>query len=230
MSTRFRTGLKLRLRSLLATATVCVLILAPMAIFASVSFTWDHSDEGMAQIAEGAAASVLAVLSLLLIFRIIRGPGPIRRRRWLPYSVENSFRELLEASWFGAGSGARWAPKLMRKPLTSLTRPAPIEQVRHLARTSGVAVVSNQSTRQTSTSAAPVGHQNLRSGHYRTHTVERGETWWALAVALWSDGSRWKDLCHMNDGLEVAPDVVFTKSQSLQPGWTIRLPVIEKEK
>lgn len=62
------------------------------------------------------------------------------------------------------------------------------------------------------------------------HDVVRGDTWWSLAQAHLGDGSRWEELQQLNDGHEVAPGVRCTPALDLRTGWTVRLPVADRNR
>ncbi|MGW4890719.1 LysM peptidoglycan-binding domain-containing protein [Kitasatospora sp. NPDC004240] len=85
-------------------------------------------------------------------------------------------------------------------------------------------VVQSSGTAQTTAHTEAAG-----SWSGPVHQVVHGDTLWDLAAHYLGDGTRWREIAQLNDGVRQPDGAVTTSNvRELQPGWTLRLPAEAK--
>lgn len=167
----------------------------------------------------------------LLQHLLLRQTKPLRRIPGVPSTIQTPVRRLVERSFLGVGPLHRWTATSPDAGLARIDVPEmavveqPIEGPEAPARRSDPADSSRRNGQAEPPAGRPTLTVDLSSQPMVPHVVERGQTFWSLAVERLGDGCHWAALRDVNLGREVAPGVVLTESSVLRQGWSIVLPV-----
>ncbi|MCX5215702.1 LysM peptidoglycan-binding domain-containing protein [Kitasatospora sp. NBC_00240] len=120
------------------------------------------------------------------------------------------------------GATQRLAASLVAGVVLLLPTSAAFAAAPSAGATTVTAPVSVQSVGSTQTAA----HSEAPSSWTGpVHHVVHGDTLWDLAAHYLGDGTRWREIAQLNDGLRQPDGAVTTSNvRELHPGWTLRLP------
>ena len=225
-----------------AVATVVVVgvvgVLVLFVLMAFVETSRATSAGSVADVGVGRAVVLAGSIAVLLLFAVrLVGPTPYSRKsRFLPVPLSRELDRIRQTSLFGVGPLMGWSATNPDVAIEQLRGPPPLEAVHDLFR-----LTAEESEAGVSTDGAgriPVlveaGTVPGRIGSpsalpTANHLVERGDTYWSLAVASFQDGGRWREIRDVNVGRVVAPGLVIDEESNLRRGWRIYVPPSEEQ-
>ncbi len=203
------------LKSIAVTAAIVGLVVFwPVAMWNRVSEIRDSNLGFQIELADpllvfGGLILVCLILSLLMMAR------PLRRYGFMN-EVQQGFRDVVAASYFGQGHYGGWTKTNPDAHLGDLEWPA--EQ------SADEAAIDEEAVEPTAAPvpAAPVQVIPVEVVDYQ---VQRRDSWWRIAETQCGDSDRWEEVRDLNLGREVEPGVALEQDTPLRSGWIVKVPV-----